>query len=109
MRDPNYSVGPWVLHEVKSDSGNIVHLCPVDADGFSLLTIVEHDGTKFAAVYREADAQLIKSSPDIFEALKCILSTYVIPALGSNERIAYERGCTAIAKATTIKSTKGRD
>ena len=52
-----HTPGKLMLEEVVSDSGHIKHLCPVDVDGLSLLTVVEHEGVKFAAVYSDDDAR----------------------------------------------------
>jgi hypothetical protein len=49
---------------------SIKHLCPVDSERMSLLTIVHQDETPFAAVYKDADAHLIAAAPDLLEALK---------------------------------------
>ena len=100
MRDTKNSAGPWVLHKVKNDSGHIKHLCPVDTDGFSVLTVVECDGIKFAAVYSDEDAQLIAAAPDLLDALKSILGANAIPSTACKERAAYEKARAAIAKAT---------
>ena len=67
MSRVKHSAGPWVLHTVENDTGRIKHMCPVDADGFSLLTIVEHEGTKFAAVYRDEDARRIVACANALE------------------------------------------
>jgi hypothetical protein len=64
-----HTKGPWELEEVESDCGRIKHLCPVDADGFSLLTVVEHNGVKFAAIYTEEDARLIAAAPRLLAEL----------------------------------------
>ena len=52
-----HTPGLLALEEVASDSGHIKHLCPVDSEGMSLLTVVEHEGVKFAAVYSDDDAR----------------------------------------------------
>ena len=51
---------PWSLEPVEDRS--IKHLCPVDADGLSILTVVTHDDTPFAAVYLDADAHYIAAA-----------------------------------------------
>ena len=53
----SHTQGKLELEEVASDSGHIKHLCPVDSEGMSLLTVVEHEGVKFAAVYNDDDAR----------------------------------------------------
>ena len=53
----SHTQGKLELEEVASDSGHIKHLCPVDSEGMSLLTVVEHEGVKFAAVYNDEDAR----------------------------------------------------
>lgn len=52
-----HTQGRLTLELVESDSGTIRHLCPVDKDGLSVLTVVEHEGVKFAAVYLDDDAR----------------------------------------------------
>ena len=52
-----HTPGKLTLEEVASDSGHIKHLCPVDSEGMSLLTVVEHEGVKFAAIYNDDDAR----------------------------------------------------
>ena len=52
--------GPWTLELVEDRS--IKHLCPVDADGLSILTVVTHDETPFAAVYLDKDAAYIAAA-----------------------------------------------
>lgn len=70
-----HTPGPWSLEEVASDSGRIKHLCPVeDKSGLSLLTVVEHEGVKFAAVYNDADARLIAAAPELLDALQAVMS-----------------------------------
>ena len=71
-----HTPGPWDLQLVESDTGRIRHLCPMDDDGLSLLTVVEHDGKKFAAVYKDDDARLISAAPDLLEAL-CIAKQFM--------------------------------
>lgn len=64
--------GPWYLAEVVSTSGNIRHLAPVDAEGVSLLTVVEQDGTYFAAVWSAADARLMQHAKKMLEVLEAV-------------------------------------
>ena len=54
---------------VQSDTGRIRHLCPMDDGGLSLLTVVEHAGKEFAAIYKDDDARLIAAAPDMLEVL----------------------------------------
>ena len=63
-----HTPGPWSLEPVEDRS--IKHLCPVDSERMSLLTIVHQDETPFAAVYKDADAHLIAAAPDLLEALQ---------------------------------------
>jgi hypothetical protein len=63
-----HTPGPWRLELVEDRS--IKHLCPVDANDLSILTIVHHDETPFAAVYKDADARLIAAAPELLEALR---------------------------------------
>ncbi len=67
-----HTPGPWHLGIAENDSGRIKKLVPVDADRQSLLTVVEWNGVKFAAVYFDADAHLIAAAPDLLDALKSI-------------------------------------
>ena len=54
-----HTQGKLTLELVESDTGTIKHLCPVDEAGMSVLTVVEHNDTKFAAVYLDEDARRI--------------------------------------------------
>lgn len=51
---------PWELLPVTN--GGINHLCPVDPDKFSLLTVVHQDETPFGAVYKDIDAAFIAAA-----------------------------------------------
>lgn len=93
-----HTLGPWVLETVESDCGRIKHLCPVDADGLSLLTVVEHQGVKFAAIYTEDDARLIAAAPELLAHLQFAVKLFEgIPALNATAQVDAMR--TAIAKA----------
>ena len=50
----------WTLEAVEDHS--IKHLCSVDVDGMSILTVVWHDDKPFAAVYLEQDAHYIAAA-----------------------------------------------
>lgn len=50
---------PWHLCEVENETGRIKHLVPVDSEKMSLLTIVENDQGRFAAIYNDEDARRI--------------------------------------------------
>lgn len=63
-----HTPGPWSLEPVEDRS--IKHLCPVDSERMSLLTIVHQDETPFAAVYKDADAHLIAAAPDLLAELR---------------------------------------
>lgn len=52
-----HTPGRLRLEQVEDDSGHITHLCPVDAEDMSILTVVDHEGVKFAAVYHSEDAR----------------------------------------------------
>lgn len=96
-----YTPGPWRLERIENDSGYIVHLCPVDGETQSILTVVEYESVKFAAVYKDADAFLIAAAPDLLEALKSLHERYVA-AIG-NEGPEALAARIAITKATTPK------
>lgn len=91
----SHTPGPWRLELVEDRS--IKHLCPVDANDLSLLTIVENDGKPFPAVYLDADAKLIAAAPDLLEILIEFASSPSI-AVHHPKRLAKARA--AIAKAT---------
>ena len=55
---------PWTLVDIEGK------LCPAGAGNLSILTVVDEDGTPFAAVYDPSDAALIAAAPDLLEALK---------------------------------------
>ena len=38
-----HTPGPWMLKDVENDHKSIRHLVPIDSDGLSLLTVVEHN------------------------------------------------------------------
>ena len=97
MTAAKHTPGPWRLVKVESDSGHIVHLCPVGSDKpYSLLTTVEHNDVIFAAVYEDADARLIAAAPDLLESLQDLCDT-----LG--ECGMTEKARAAIAKATGVQ------
>lgn len=85
---------PWVLQLVESDTGRIRHLCPMDGDGLSLLTVVEHNGKKFAAIYSDDDARLIVAAPDLLKALRDI---HAMPGVS--------QGAAVIASAAIFQAT----
>lgn len=64
-----HTPGRLTLELVESDSGIIKHLCPVDAEDMSILTVVEHEGVKFAAVYHSEDARRLVACWNYFEKL----------------------------------------
>ena len=64
-----HTQGRLTLELVESDSGIIKHLCPIDTDGLSLLTLVEHNGVKFAAVYYDDDARRLVACWNACEGL----------------------------------------
>jgi hypothetical protein len=100
MSEQKYTPGPWSLLEVEGK------LCPAGAGNLSLLTIVEEDGTNFAAIYHPADARLIVAAPDLLEALELVRSIIVAgAAVGFNpldggdwaERLYRSQSSTAAA------------
>jgi hypothetical protein len=76
----------------------------MDDDGLSLLTVVEHAGKKFAAVYEEGDARLIAAAPDLLSALKVLLRDMeAVDAAGQyglELQVGMNQAHKAIAKAT---------
>ena len=73
MSEAKHTPGPWRLELLEDRS--IKHLCPVGPDDMSILTIVEHDGKPFAAIYEDADASLIAAAPDLLQEAKTLLAT----------------------------------
>ena len=104
MNTPKHTPGPWELEEINSDTGNFRHLVPVaeiDGDVISLLTVVEHNGQNFAAVYSKKDARLIAAAPDLLEALQEVSETFNESwREGSTQRRLGDLARAAIAKAT---------
>jgi hypothetical protein len=98
-----HTPGPWSLEPVEDRS--IKHLCPVDGERMSLLTIVHQDETPFAAVYKDADARLIAAAPCLLDALQeltQIASVLEATCLGDSraKENRMDRARAAIAKAT---------
>jgi hypothetical protein len=89
-----HTPGPWSLELVEDRS--IKHLCPVDSERMSLLTIVHDDETPFAAVYKDADARLIAAAPELLEA--CKVAFHQTCSVGRPKD--WEQLRAAIAKAT---------
>lgn len=72
MTAAKHTPGPWVLHEIESDTGNFKHLVPaaeICGEVVSLLTAVEHNGQIFAAVYSKNDARRIVACVNACEGL----------------------------------------
>ncbi len=67
MQEFKGTPGPWVLLEA---GDGITKKVPVDRGNTSILTIVEEDGVKFAAVMDGYDAQLIASAHELLEELQ---------------------------------------
>ena len=99
-----HTPGPWSLELVEDRS--IKHLCPVDGERMSLLTIVHQDeAPPFAAVYKDADAHLIAAAPCLLDALHeltQIASVLEATCLGDSraKENRMDRARAAIAKAT---------
>lgn len=68
--------GPLRLFEV---GDTVTRLCPADATGQSLLTIVEEGGTPFAAVLNDADARLFGSAKELYDSTQLLL--FLVTAL----------------------------
>lgn len=64
-----HTQGRLRLEQVEDDSGHITHLCPVDAEDMSILTVVEHESVKFAAVYHSEDARRLVACWNACEGL----------------------------------------
>lgn len=94
-----HSPGPWELVAIKDRS--IKHFCPVNAQGFSLLTVVHESETPFGAVFDDADARLIAAAPELLAALQAVIRN---DAENKNETGLSIAVCgqaiAAIAKAT---------
>jgi hypothetical protein len=88
-----HTPGPWKLLEV---GDRPVHLAPVDAENLSLLTVVEENGVKFAAVYDNDDARLIAASPEMLESLKAMIEMDWRVGPKKNE---YEKAYLVVKKA----------
>jgi len=94
-----HTPGPWSLEPVKDRS--IEHLVPVDGNQMSILTVVEVDGVKFAAVYLDEDARLIVAAPDLLDALETLLSLHDARVDTADAwNVSMEEARAAIAKAT---------
>ena len=79
-----HTPGPWKLYAV----GDSPLLCPATAEGESLLTIVDEDDVRFAAVHSEADASLIAQAPAMLEALRYIAKQWPDSAAAKTARAA---------------------
>lgn len=90
-----HTPGPWSLEAVEDRS--IKHLCPIDSERMSLLTVVHQDETPFAAVYNDADARLIAAAPELLEALQDLCSFDLLT------QDKWDKARAAIAKATGAK------
>ena len=97
-----HTPGPWVLAEVKNETGRITHLVPVDSEKLSLLTVVDDGKTCFGAVYLDSDARLIAAAPDLLQELKNIANANTVEWDDPTEFEAWakNRARAAIAKAT---------
>lgn len=65
----SHTPGPWSI--MCCGEGTVKPVI-VTENHVSLLTVVEEDGLKFAAIYEEADAHLIAAAPDLLNMLKKI-------------------------------------
>lgn len=88
-----HTPGPWELLPVEDRS--IKHLCPVDAEKMSILTVVEQDGVKFAAVYKDADARLIAAAPELLAAAQAALAYDLAIASCADDPKKMSSFCTA--------------
>lgn len=68
--------GPLRLFEV---GDTVTRLCPADAKGQSLPTVVEEGGTPFAAVLNDADARLFAGAKELYESTQLLL--FLVTAL----------------------------
>lgn len=89
---------PWAAREFLGDDGAVRHLCPVGANGYSALTVMDIGGTAFAAVYSDEDAHLMSAAPELLEALEAIKALYDSDE-GCRSLPEYKAACAAIAKA----------
>lgn len=90
MKEFKGTPGPWVLLQA---GDRITNKVPVDRGNASILTIVEEDGVKFAAVYEDQDAHLIAAAPELLEALQEVV------AISDRKHEAWDKAHAAIAKA----------
>jgi hypothetical protein len=98
-----YTPGPWRLEIIEDRS--IKHLCPIDADDISILTVVMQDEMPFACVYNDADARLIVAAPDLLDAMMALMDDNA-PLDSMYWNNCCDKAREAIAKTTGEKSGK---
>lgn len=92
---PAHTPGPWQC--LQAGDGP-TKFAVADAEGLSILTIVEEEGHDFAAVYCDEDARLIAAAPELLEALtECMRA---LRMLGHTDVVGYALAELAIAKVT---------
>ena len=95
-----HTPGPWQTIEVGEFTTKLV---VADSQGVSVLTVVDEEGTKFGAVYSEADADLIAAAPEMLEALRkavVLLAGVCVHSPEWEPHKTYYAVSAAIAKAT---------
>lgn len=101
MSESGFTPGPWELIEV---GDKCKHLCP-SHDNLSILTVSleynDDDGepTYFGSVYKPEDASLISAAPDMYYALKSMISKANKQNWDDNYPEQLEQARIAIAKA----------
>jgi len=92
--------GPWELNLV--ENGGIKHLCPADAKGVSILTVVDIEGIPFGAVYDDSDANFISAaSPAVVLDLIASIERATAPHAGRPQQITLPWGETLRYEART--------
>lgn len=92
---PAHTPGPWQC--LQAGDGP-TKFAVADAEGVSILTIVEEEGHDFAAVYRDEDARLIAAAPELLKCLQELIDGMV--GVEDSANGVLRRSRAAIAKAT---------
>ena len=95
-----HTPGPWQTLEVGEFT---TKLAVADSQGVSVLTVVDEEGTKFGAVYGEADADLIAAAPDLLLALR-MLYDETADYIRLNNLGGMDNQCMQLARAALAKA-----